>query len=67
MSALSNDIETIKTARYGRDMRTAMASALEILASGNTDLNILIKTESEYSELAVKDPNTLYVVIPDTI
>lgn len=67
MSGIDTQVQTIRTARYGRDMRNAIARALEILASGDVDFHFVALTESEYAALTTKDPNTVYMTYADPV
>lgn len=56
MRSISQLIQIIRTARYGRDMRTAIADGLEVIAgggAGNTSSSDM--TLSEYTDLSSEE------------
>lgn len=67
MTGIDTQVQTIRTSRYGREMRNAIAKAFEILASGDVDFHFEALSESEYAALTTKDPNTVYMTYADPV
>lgn len=65
MTGIDTQVQTIRTSRYGREMRNSIAKAFEILASGSADYRFVALSESEYESLTTKDPDTVYMTFPD--
>lgn len=64
-----NNVNTIKTNRYGSQIREAIYENFEYLdqngGGGGSGLNWLKCTQEEYDEMETHDPNTLYVIVEE--
>lgn len=56
-------IQTIRTARYGRDMRKAIADGLAMASTGGSGILLEPTTQEAYDEMETHDENTLYIIV----
>lgn len=69
-SKFNENIDTIKTNRYGSQIRRSIWENLDYLkqnGGGGGGLSFVSCTQAEYDEMAIHDPETLYIIIKDPI
>lgn len=65
-SKFNENIDTIKTNRYGSQIRRSIWENLDYLkqnGGGGGGLSFVKLTKEEYDAIVVKDPNTIYYVV----